>query len=117
MPARADHATWSTNAPQHGNARLHQPMAGNHDGSRYTIEPTADEAGTELQPWFEEHVTNQKVNIMPQEKQTPREHGSDPAEGPEQTEIQQSPPTGQEPKDPLVQDELRRHSDTATEGE
>lgn len=59
-----------------------------------------------------------EADVMTQEKQTPREHSSEPAEGPQQqANIRKPTPGEQGAKATTVEAELRRHADTATEGE
>ncbi|GAA2787354.1 hypothetical protein [Saccharopolyspora taberi] len=60
---------------------------------------------------------------MTQQKQTPREHSSEPAEGPlNQADMPnkagtKQPTTGEQLPEPRAEGELRRHTDQATEGE
>ncbi|MGW5645988.1 hypothetical protein ACWEV3_28095 [Saccharopolyspora sp. NPDC003752] len=57
-----------------------------------------------------------EADVMTQGKQTPREHSSEPAEGPQQSDIRKPTP-GEQGKKAEVEAEVRRHADTAAEGE
>lgn len=52
---------------------------------------------------------------MTQQKETPREHSSEPTEGPQEENNKQQP--GGQPKTVTAETDIRRHSDIATEGE